>query len=528
MAKPLASHVLLTVKATLADASGGQKPQKVRPQVTPHHFWIADGIEMAVADIESVQLVDPQTVGVRRIGRGKELLLRCGSPHDARQLKACLVFHARETRGVTTGAQQWTHLVNPRFDKLDVSDSAVPIVAPKPEALAGGDRVAPGRRWGPAAVAAVVVVAVVAFYIVVFRGRDADFAAFRTEGDKAYAAGRYAEALDFYLKAQVGMAHDAELCGRIGHAHMQLGRHAEAIASLVKAVSFDAGKTPEYSLMLADAYDKTRQPDRALTVLRSARNSFPDHAAVAFALASALNRRGDAQAALRLSEEVRRLQPDNVENQRLYASLLEKSRRYDRAADIYLAMARSAPTYDLYVKAMQAAAKSGDMARCEAILREARRALPGHAQLASSDTDILVGLGLVRPAATPQPEPEPEPATEPAESVQTESPSQPQAEPEGRSASHEQSEASSATHVQPEADVPTGGTTRTALPPPPEAQPVSPSQESPSESRPAADREPESSPELPSQPEPVRPVAPESSETAAPDDESPRTEPSAP
>ncbi|MBN2583376.1 MAG: tetratricopeptide repeat protein [Planctomycetes bacterium] len=480
MAKPPASQVLLKVKATLVDPSGGQEPQKVHPQVTAHHFWVADGCEMAVADIESVQQVDPQTVGVRRIGRGKELILRCPGADEARRLKACLVFHARETRGVATGAQQWTHLVGPRFDKLDVSDSAVPIVAPKPEALAG-TAAGGGKLVAGIVVAAVVVAAVgIVLYATVFRGAGTDYAALRAEGDKAYQAGHYDQALDHYLKAQVGIAHDAELCGRIGQCRIKLAKHAEAIGPLVKAVSFDNGKTAEYSLLLAEAYEKTRQSERALTVLRNARNMFPADMAVAAALASAFSRKGDAQAAVRLSEEVYRRNPNDAGNERLYVSLLEKTERYEKAADVYLSMARKAPSYDFYVKAIRAAGKSGDVDRCESIIRQARRALPGNTQLARSDVDILVGLGLVQP---PKPEPEPQPEPEPEPLPKPDGETQPGEQPVPSTTPSPSTEPGTEPVAEP---APSGGTTRTALPPPPEPEPQpapspEPSPEQPSE-----------------------------------------------
>ena len=159
MAKPPKAQVLLKVKAVLADPSDeGEAGKKVHLHVTAHRLWIAEGREMPLADLASVQLADPQTVSVQRIGRPEGCHFRCRSPDDARRLKACLVFHARSTRGGVPGVGEWTQLLSARYDQLDVSDTAVPAAVVKPESIIGpavGGK--SSRRW-----AVLVVVAAVA------------------------------------------------------------------------------------------------------------------------------------------------------------------------------------------------------------------------------------------------------------------------------------------------------------------------------------------------------------------------------
>jgi len=439
--KPPKAQVLLRIKAVLADPSdGGKAGQKVHLLVTPHRLWIAEGREMPLADLASVQFADPQTVNVQRIGRPKARQFRCRSGDDARRLKACLVFHARSTRGGVPGAGEWTQLLSARYDQLDVSDTAVPAAVVKPESIIGpavGGK--SGGKWVILAIAAVVIIAGggVLVYSLVGNGGP-DYAALRLKGDQAYEAGNHAAALQSYLDALPGFLRDGELSGRIGQGQVRLGKHKVAINYLRTAVKYDRGRDATYSLMLSEAYEKTRQPDRALSILRKARSSFPGNHDVESRLAVALNRKGDTLAALSVSERIYRRRPDDEQNKRLYVSLLEKAGRYGPAADIYLAMAQQKPSYDMYVKAIKAAGKGGNLQRAGRIIQLARQALPGNALLRRSNTDILVSLGLMKPPPKPEPEPappvpEPEPAPGPQPEPQPEpgtSPLLPEGQPE--------------------------------------------------------------------------------------------------
>ncbi|NIA21301.1 MAG: tetratricopeptide repeat protein [Anaerolineaceae bacterium] len=417
--QPSKAQVLLKVKAVLADPSGGGKPgQKVHLLVTAHRLWIAEGREMPLADLASVQFADPQTVNVQRIGRAKASRFRCRSRDEARRLKACLVFQARSTRGGLPGVGEWRQLLSATYDRMDVSDTAVPSAPVKPESIVGpavGGRSA--RKLVIAVVAAVVIIAGGGVLVYSLRGNGGpDYAALRQKGDQAYKAGDHAAALQSYLAALPGFLRDGELNGRIGRCQVRLGKYKEAIDYLKRAVKSDGGQDPGSSLMLAEAYQKTRRLDRALTILRKARGSFPGNLDVESRLAAALNGKGKVMAALRFAQRVYRRRPEDEGNKRLYAALLERAGRHGQAADIYLAMARQKPGYDIYVKAIRAAARGGNLRRSERIIELARRDLPENALLGRSNTDILISLGLMKrpePEPAPEPEPEPEPTPQP-------------------------------------------------------------------------------------------------------------------
>lgn len=466
MAKPPKSQILLDLRAVEApdDPSAG-KGRKRRLIVTAHRLWIAEGRELPMADVQSVRRTGSQTVTVRRIGSDKPHEFHLKRDDDARRLRACMVFHAKGTRGGIRGVTDWTQLMSSPYDRIDVSDTSLPS---GPATAAGsaaglatvGVQPAGGSRHRVVLIvaSAVGVLALVAVVVVVMgsmrRGGgstespdDGQYQALAAQGDTAYDKGQFRQALGQYTKALplAPYADQARLNRRMGECQFKLGNQRGAIQPLEEALRLGADGGAELPAMLARCYLTTRDASSAYRVLQRAKRSFPTDVEISALMAQTHFMRGHQEHAMTQAARVYREQPGNVENAKLYALLLtsERFRRYEDAVDVYLRIAGAQKDFAAYVSAIEAAAHAGNISQAETIVTQARRALPNEPLLRDrSDRDVLVAMGLVEAPPPPPPppveeepkadeQPKPEPGTQPQGETGTvvEPGTEPQSEP---------------------------------------------------------------------------------------------------
>lgn len=429
MVRPPKSQVLLEVKATeKADASPG-KGEKRHLIVTAHRLWIDEGHEILLADLLSVRLSASDTVSVRQIGLAKPTEFQCRKADEAQDLRACLVFHGKYTRGGIPGVETWKQLTSAPYDRIDISDATLPAGAsPAVDAASAVSTVAlasRGRRsTGLAVVVAVAVVGVIAVAVIHAttrssggnrqRGASAAQLEAARAADEALSRGDYAEAVRQYRTALEGSPRSAELLAGLGSSLVHQGKPSEAVAPLEESLTYSTKPQAEVSAMLATCYLEAKRAPEALRVLQRARRDFPDDTELDFLMAKTLSLRGpsDAAAALKLSRKVYENQPNHLANARLYASLLDGARMYREAIRVHLAVAHGAKDYASFVSAARNAGKAGRIKEASGIIAEARLMFPERAELKDKTNDqVLIGLDIME--APPEPEPEPEPQPEP-------------------------------------------------------------------------------------------------------------------
>jgi tetratricopeptide (TPR) repeat protein len=428
MTKPPKSQGLLEVKAVEKAEDGSSADRKRHLIVTAHRLWIDEGRDQVLADLQSVRLSAPDTVEVLPIGRSRPLEFRCRRADEAQRLRACLVFHAKYTRGGIPGVETWTQLVNPPYDRVDVSDASMPAGAsPAVDAASAVSSVMIARSTSrrstllAVVIAAVLVVGVIAAAIYVVT-RPAGGSR-RREGmqqqqqvveaaDKAFARGNYGQAAEQYRQALALAPRSADLNARLGECLFHLNQSAEAAKALQAASDYGADQRADVQALLAACLLDTGKMSEAYRVLQRARGKFPDDPELSFLMARILAARNTNEEALRLSRKVFDDHPDHTPNARLYATLLDKTKKYKEAAPVYLDVARRTNDFTMFINAVVAAGKARNLAGAGSILTQARAAFPRHPTLVDKTNDeVLIALGVMEKPPEPEPEPEPETGT---------------------------------------------------------------------------------------------------------------------
>jgi Flp pilus assembly protein TadD len=432
MAKPQGTQVALKTKGVVMGPGESEpKGRKTDLVVAIHHLWMGEGRELSMADVDSVRLSDPTTVVVRVHGRPKPYEFHMKSEPEARELRASLVFYAKFTRGGIPGVEDWHLLLSAAYDRLDISDTAVPS---GPKSIPGVEQSGRSAAARPPAgatagrkiiiLSAVVLVAVAAVtaVIVVERNRGPrvnleDYNSLMQFAGEAFTRNDYQTAQAHY-KLAVEMNRDSpEANGQAGLCLVKLGQFEEAAVYLARAVRSGLRDHPEYAATLGHCYAKTHQVDKALSVLRQAYTIFPDDPEVNYQLASVLDAKGWTAQARPRAEYVYHNYPEYTNNSLLYAALLVKSGRLADGQAVYLAVARAQPSAEAFLGAALAAGKQADFQTAEQILDEARRFeyQPNDAAIfRHTNRDILAGLGLElpKPPQTPVSAPPPAPETD--------------------------------------------------------------------------------------------------------------------
>ena len=440
MARPPKSQILLEVKATEKAESPQGKAQKRHLLVTAHRLWIDEGREILLADLLSVRLSANDTVSVRQIGETRPTELQCRKPGEAQNLRACLVFHAKYTRGGLRGVETWQQLTSAPYDRIDISDAVLPAAAsPAVGAAVAASAVARASRSRRsavvAAIVAVVVIAAIAVMVVSAtrssgvkqpRGASAAQLEAARAADEASNRGDYAQAAREYRTALEGSPRSAELLAGLGGSLFHQARFSEAVGPLEESLTYSTTPQADTSAMLAMCYLETQQVPQSLRVLQRARRDFPDDTELTFLMAKTLSLRGpnDATAALKLSRKVFEDQPDHLQNARLYASLLDGAGLHRQAIQAHLAVAHGAKDYASFVSAARSAGKAGRIEEAAGIIRETRRVFPQHAELKDRTNDqVLIALGIMEAPSEPESEPvTKEPATQDGTGPETKTP----------------------------------------------------------------------------------------------------------
>ena len=431
MAKPQGTQVVLKTKG-LVTGPGESDPKGRRTDLVVgiHHLWMGEGHELSMADVDSVRQGDPLTVAVRVHGRPKPYEFHMKSEQEARELRACLVFYAKFTRGGIPGVEDWHLLLSTSYDRLDISDTAVPS---GPKSIPGAQQSGRSAAARPAeattsrkiiVISAIVLVLVAVGAAALWVGRNhraqtvnpEDYAGLMRYAGEAFARPDYREALGLYKQAAEVSQESAEANGQAGLCLARLGQFEEATVYLGRAVRYGLREHPEYAAALGHGYARTGQIDKAYSVLRQAYAIFPADPEVNYQLASVMDAKGWTAQARPMAEYGYRNHPEYADNSLLYAALLVKSGRLADGRNVYLAVARGPhpeeARAEAFLGAAQAAGKQADFRGAEQILGEARRALPNDNLLSRTDGEILVGLGVELPrqptpaVAAPLPAPE--------------------------------------------------------------------------------------------------------------------------
>jgi tetratricopeptide (TPR) repeat protein len=387
---------------------------------------MGEGHELSMADVDSVRLGDPTKVVVAVHGRPKPYEFQMKSETEARELRASLVFYAKFTRGGIPGVEDWRLLLSAAYDRLDISDTAVPSGPMSIQGVEQSGRSAAARP--PAGVtagrkiifiSALVLFAVVAVAVVLVakgrHGQTVDLEGYERLmllADAAAARSDYPGALGLYKQA-LGLDPDSpEANGQAGLCLVRLGRFEEATPYLV--ASMQSGlKEPSYAAALGLCYAKTNQLDKALSFLRKAYAVFPADAVVNYQLASVLDAQGKTAEALSRAEDVFRNHMEFADNALLYAALLVESGRLADGRNVYLIVARAQHSAEAYLGAARAAGRQADFQGAEQILDESRRYEYPKAEaaiLSHTNREILAGFGIELPKPPPAPVVAPPPA----------------------------------------------------------------------------------------------------------------------
>ncbi len=437
MAKPQGTQVVLKSKGVVVGpGEADPKGRKTDLIVAIHHLWMGEGRELSMADVDSVRLADPTTVAVLVHGRPKPFEFHMKSETEARELRASLVFYAKFTRGGIPGVEDWHLLLSGAYDRLDISDTAVPSGPMSIQGVEQSGRsaavrppaeVTAGRKVIFISVLVLVAVAAVIAAVVVERNRGqrvnlGDFDVLMQLAGEAYARSDYFGASGLYKQAAEAKQDSPEANGQAGLCLVRLGRFAEATPYLL--ASMQAGlKDSFYAAALGLCYAKTNQLDKAISFLRKAYTVFPDAPEVNYQLARALDAQGRIAEALSMAEYVYRSHPEFADNALLYAALLVEAGRLPEGEAVYLTVARAQHSAEAFLGAARAAGRLADFQGAEQILDESRRfAYPpaDAAILSHTNREILAGFGIelpkpppppVVPVVAPPPEPEPDTTT---------------------------------------------------------------------------------------------------------------------
>jgi cytochrome c-type biogenesis protein CcmH/NrfG len=444
MTRPPKSQILLEIRASVRSHSAPAEEQKCLLAVTPHRLWISENHEILVADLLSVRLTKPDTVSVRQIGKDRPTDFQCRKPADAQQLRACLVFHAKYTRGGIPGVETWTQLTHPPYDRIDISDASLPAAAsPAVDASSVATTAAlAGKRSRTATIVATACVALVLIVVIVVTlasrrgpaspGVSANSAEAGRLADEAFARGEFAAAVGHYRAALDSQPSWAEGWAKLGRSLIHEGQADEAVDALEKAIRLSDRPPTDLSATLARSYLSKGKGADALRVVDEALRAAPEEPELTFLKASVLSSGGPLNAtnALKLSRRVYQSRPDLTENTRLLASLLEKTRSYGEASRMYLEVARKTKDGDAFLAAVRTAGKANRLGEASHIITEARAAFPQREEWREKTNDqVLVALGLMKPPDEPAAHVEPTTKEgEPAETEPTQEPKTPEGE----------------------------------------------------------------------------------------------------
>ena len=208
-------------------------------------------------------------------------------------------------------------------------------------------------------------------------------------GQKAYQAGRFAEAADSFEKALAGNKKSAPLWIAFGHASLQAGRWDQAVRAYGEAIALKV-ETPELDRALARALDQGGRTDEAIASLRRAASLDPG-GSDSLTIGRLLIRKENWVLAEQELLSYLRSSPGSLEGLETLAYVLGKSGRSSQAAEIYRDLERRTPAETKYriLRARLAASQGRYSEAVESL--EAARLLGG---LKEEDEGLLADLYL--------------------------------------------------------------------------------------------------------------------------------------